>query len=91
MTMSTGRPYGEWAVGLGVKITLSDGQTKSWSEEQRAVGLEDTARQIAESRLRARSRLDYPQANRIEVRALSSRLVIDHFPKTRHGPSESGL
>ena len=73
------QPYGEWAVGLGIRVVLADGTVKSWSDERPAVGLELDARSIAASRLRATVKLDYPDAQ-VDVLALSTRLVIDHFP-----------
>ena len=73
-------PYGEWAIGLGIRVTLPDSEVKSWSEERRAVGLERAARSGAVTRQEATTRRDFPTATKIEVLDLSARLVIDHFP-----------
>jgi hypothetical protein len=73
-------PYGEWAIGLGIRMTMPDGEVKSWSEERRAVGPERAARSGAVTRAEVTTRGDFPTATKVEVLDLSARLIIDHFP-----------
>jgi hypothetical protein len=72
-------PYGEWVVGVGIRVVTVDGDVKSWSDEHTAVGTEEMAQSRVVSRMRATVVRTYPGAQQIEITVLASRLDIDYF------------